>query len=290
MIKLVQTVDELHKVLKNWGNKTIGFVPTMGYLHLGHISLMQKARDECDCVVLSIFVNPMQFGANEDLDQYPRDIDRDIKMAKDAGVDILFFPSVHEMYPNKLLTKVQVQEVSTSLCGSSRPGHFDGVALVVTKLFNMVSPHRAYFGAKDAQQVAVIKQLVIDLSFPIEIVVCPTFREEDGLAMSSRNVYLTEDERREAVILYKALHEVEDLLGKNTLKFAEEVNQYIRTRIEEVSFANIDYVETLSYPELCNINELNDSTIIVAVAVKFGKTRLIDNLIYDLKKQSLCCV
>lgn len=279
-IKLVQTVSELRKELEQWRDKTVGLVPTMGYLHQGHESLLKKAREESSCVVLSIFVNPLQFGANEDIDIYPRDIEQDIAVAKKSGVDIIFFPTENEIYLKKPLLEIHIPKITSSLCGASRPGHFEGVALVVTKLFNMVSPNRAYFGEKDAQQVAVIKQLVCDLSFHIDIVTCPTYREDDGLAMSSRNVYLTKAERKEATILSSALREVKELLKRGSFSTALEINQYVVRKIQEKPLAEIVYVETLTYPELEEVTELYSKKMIVAIAVRFGKTRLIDNLIF----------
>lgn len=259
----------------------------MGYLHKGHESLLQKAREECECVVLSVFINSLQFGVNEDIEIYPRDIERDLKVATRAGVDILFFPTDKEMYPNKTLTEIHIKKITSSLCGLSRPGHFEGVALVIVKLFNMVSPHRAYFGAKDAQQVAVIKQLVEDLSFPIDIVVCPTFREEDGLAMSSRNVNLTGEERTQATVLSAALREAEELLVQGFFRSASELKQYVTDKIQRMPLAQIIYVETLTYPSLEPIERFDEETIIIAIAVKFGKTRLIDNIIIQHGNNSI---
>lgn len=272
-------MSELRNELDKWRNKTIGFVPTMGCLHPGHESLLLNARAECDCVVLSIFVNPYQFGENEDVDFYPRDISRDIGISEKANVDILFYPSFEDMYAKKPLTKIHMKKITSTLCGLSRPGHFESVALVVAKLFNMILPQRAYFGAKDAQQVAVIQQLVEDLSFPIDVVVCPTFREEDGLAMSSRNLYLTQEERDQAAILSIALDETKNRLRQDFFYTVLEINQYVTNKIQTMSLAKIVYVETLTYPGLEPIEQFRNETIIVAVAVKFGKTRLIDNLI-----------
>ncbi|SEN28958.1 pantoate--beta-alanine ligase [Lihuaxuella thermophila] len=287
-MKIVETVAEIRRELQTHRSKTIGLVPTMGYLHEGHLSLIKRARKECDIVVLSIFVNPLQFGPNEDFERYPRDLDRDAALAKQAGVDLLFCPSVREMYPHEILTEVRVRKVTDRLCGASRPGHFEGVATVVTKLFHIVLPDRAYFGLKDAQQVAVIEQMVKDLHFPVTIVPCETVREPDGLAMSSRNVYLSEEERKQAVILNRALTEVKEQLEKGLLITADEVNRYVRERINSQPLAQIDYVETLSYPRLEPIHHLDQRPIIVAVAVRFGSTRLIDNLLFGGKEESAC--
>ena len=255
----------------------IGLVPTMGYLHTGHLSLVERAKKECDFVVLSIFVNPIQFGENEDYDQYPRDFERDAQLAKEAGVDLIFYPSVEEMYPSPLLTTVQVEKITDRLCGKSRPGHFSGVATVVSKLFHIVMPDRAYFGLKDAQQVAVIEQMVRDLNFPVTIVPCDIVREKDGLAMSSRNVYLNAEERQQATILYQALQEVKI----KDFCTADEIKQFVREKIETQPLAEIDYVDVLAYPSLEPIHHVTNEQVIVAVAVRFGSTRLIDNVLLN---------
>lgn len=270
---------------------SVGFVPTMGYLHAGHVSLLQEARRGNDLVVLSIFVNPLQFGPNEDLDKYPRDLERDLHIAEEAGVDIVFVPAVEDMYPSPTLTKVVVHNVTERLCGASRPGHFDGVATVVTKLFNIVQPDQAYFGMKDAQQVAVIQQMVLDLDIPVEIVACSTLREPDGLAMSSRNVYLNPQERKEAVVLNQALSEAEQDVQSGALKL-NDLKDAVTRRIRQSPLAQIDYVEVLQYPSLNPILERKEEEhtedhtlegrIIIAVAVRFGATRLIDNRVFAL--------
>jgi pantoate--beta-alanine ligase len=282
-MKIIESIRELREELKPLRSGKIGFVPTMGYLHEGHLSLVRRARRECDTVVMSVFVNPLQFGPNEDFDRYPRDLERDAGMAREAGVDFLFAPSVAEMYPDSPRTKVTVSGLTERLCGASRPGHFDGVATVVTKLFNIVQPDRAYFGLKDAQQVAVIEQMVRDLNIPVEIVPCETVREADGLAMSSRNVYLSTEERKQATILYQALREAKVGLESGRFRTAEEVNRFVREKIMTQPLAEIDYVETLSYPRLEPPENLESERIIVAVAVRFGKTRLIDNLLFGKK-------
>lgn len=269
-------------------NKKIGFVPTMGYLHDGHASLMRKAREENDTVVLSIFVNPMQFGPNEDLDKYPRDEARDLALAKACKVDIVFLPTPEVMYPEQPYTKVIVNEITTRLCGASRPGHFDGVGLVVSKLFNLVQPHSAYFGMKDAQQVAVIAQMVDDLDFPVNIVPCPIIREPDGLALSSRNVYLSAAERAQATVLYKALAQLEKELVENKNVKAGQLKKQLIETIEGEPLAEIDYVEIVSYPlltplpENIAISEHDKQKVLVALAVKFGQTRLIDNALFEI--------
>lgn len=259
----------------------IGFVPTMGYLHEGHASLMRRAKEECGYTVLSVFVNPLQFGPNEDFDRYPRSAEQDIALAEASGIDLLLMPSVSEMYPAKPLTRVIVDSVTDRLCGASRPGHFDGVGLVVSKLFHIIAPHRAYFGMKDAQQVAVIKRMVDDLNMPVEIVPCDIVREADGLAMSSRNVYLTEEEREQAVVLSKSLQLAGDWVQEPGMT-ADRLIGLVRTAIGEAPLAVIDYAELLTYPDLSPVEAQallpdDPQTLIIALAVKFGGTRLIDN-------------
>jgi pantoate--beta-alanine ligase len=283
-VKLIETASKLREALQPYRQGRIGFVPTMGYLHEGHLSLVKRAKAECDVVVMSIFVNPLQFGPNEDYDRYPRDLERDVALAEEAGVDFLFHPSVNEMYPTKPLTLVQVSKLTDRLCGASRPGHFDGVATVVTKLFNIVQPDRAYFGLKDAQQVAVITQMVRDLNFPVEIVPCETVRETDGLAKSSRNVYLSAEERKQATVIWQALREAKEALMDQKWNTAEEVNAYVRQRIETQPLAKIDYVETLTYPELEPPGDLYQQPILIAAAVWFGSTRLIDNILFNARR------
>jgi pantoate--beta-alanine ligase len=259
---------------------TVGFVPTMGYLHEGHASLLRKSVADNGLTVLSIFVNPLQFGPGEDLDKYPRDEKRDLLVAERAGVDIVFLPEVKEMYPETSLTHVTVSEVTDRLCGASRPGHFDGVATVVTKLFNIVLPDRAYFGLKDAQQIAVVARMVRDLNIPVEVVPCPTEREEDGLALSSRNVYLNAEERRQALVLSKSLSSVADWIGEGMN--AAQLKAAVVNAIQQSPLADIDYVDILSYPDMREPNANiplaeAEGTILIALAVRFGKTRLIDN-------------
>lgn len=280
----VYTKKELQAIIrteKQLGKK-IGFFPTMGYLHEGHGSLITQAVKQTDFVVMSIFVNPMQFGPNEDYESYPRDLERDQEFAKKLGVDLLFYPSVKEMYPSyPSLTVVSVNDLTSKLCGASRPGHFDGVATVVTKLFNIVQPDKAFFSIKDAQQVAVITQMVNDLFIPVEIVVCPIIREEDGLAKSSRNVYLNTEERKQAVVLFQSLkHAREEIISGQ--RDVSKIRAKIMTEIEAQPLAKIDYIEILSYPSLSSISKIQNESIIIALAVKFGKTRLIDNCIVQV--------
>ncbi|WP_429840900.1 pantoate--beta-alanine ligase [Brevibacillus sp. FIR094] len=284
MMQQVSTIEEMRVHIKEARRqgKTIGMVPTMGFLHEGHLSLVKAAREVCDLVVMSIFVNPLQFGPNEDFDRYPRDIERDSKMAEEAGVDFLFTPEVSEMYPKPMLTNISVANVTTLLCGASRPGHFDGVSTVVNKLFQIVQPDYAFFGQKDAQQVAVVTQMVHDLSMPVQIVPCPILREADGLALSSRNVYLSADERVQALVLSQSLKQAEEWLGQGMA--LSEIKDRISQMISAKPLSDIDYVEILSYPELTPVEqETAGQTIVIALAVRFGKTRLIDNTITSIK-------
>jgi pantoate--beta-alanine ligase len=277
-MRIVKTVEEMQSIsetLRKTG-KTIGFVPTMGYLHEGHISLVRCARKENDVVVMSIFVNPTQFGPNEDFERYPRDLERDSRIAEKEGVNFLFVPSVSEMYPPGFATFVEVEGLTETLCGAKRPGHFRGVATIVTKLFNIVKPHRAYFGKKDFQQLKVIERLVKDLNFDVEIVGCPIVREEDGLAKSSRNVYLTEDERKSALSLFKALK-----LAKELFERGETNSEKIKSELEKFILSH-PHVKKIDYIEIVDANTLKPVDIVkkgdlVALAVFVGNTRLIDN-------------
>lgn len=285
-----RTIQELKSALgeRVSDGKSLGFVPTMGYLHEGHASLLRKAREENDVAALSIFVNPLQFGPKEDLDRYPRDEERDLAIAAECGVDVVFLPTVQEMYPGRPLTKVIVDEVTDRMCGASRPGHFDGVGTVVSKLFHLLKPSRAYFGMKDAQQVAVIEQMVHDLNFDIEIVRCETVREPDGLALSSRNVYLSAEHRSQAVRLSQALNLAKEWLEEPGLT-ASGLKRRVESHIREADQAIIDYVELLAYPGLSLIDEeaqlsSYNGTVILALAVKFGTTRLIDNRLFETSK------
>lgn len=280
MIPVLKTVEEVRKYVKaaKKDGKTVALVPTMGYLHEGHKSLILRAAKENDFVVVSDFVNPIQFGPNEDFASYPRDIEKDRELCESAGADIVFNPEPSEMYQNPLTT-VSVDKITGVLCGASRPGHFAGVATVVSKLFNIVMPNRAYFGEKDAQQLIVIKKMVNDLNFDIEIVGCPIVREADGLAKSSRNTYLNETERKAALCLSRSLN-----IGKKMIidgeTNAEAVKNAIKAEIEKEPLARIDYAEISSLDTL----EPTDTTacsILTAIAVYIGKTRLIDNFIIE---------
>lgn len=288
-MKVIRTVAELRReiglmrkdVLSKGKEPVVGLVPTMGYLHEGHASLMQAARGQSDIVVLSIFVNPIQFGPNEDFDSYPRDEARDLNTAQAQGVDLVFIPSVDEMYPRPTQTTVSVSRLTERLCGASRPGHFDGVTTVVSKLFHIVQPERAFFGMKDAQQVAVIQQMVNDLNMPVTVVPCPIVRESDGLALSSRNVYLSAEDRQEALVLSKALRSAEDAVRARKDVTAGDIRRILREEIGRSPRAVIDYAEIQAFPSLepladeAQVHGTDD--LLIALAVKFGKTRLIDN-------------
>lgn len=260
--------------------KTVGFVPTMGFLHQGHLSLIERARKENDVVVVSIFVNPTQFGEGEDFEIYPRDFDRDINLISTIGADVVFYPQVEDIYPKNYKTYVEVYDITEKLCGASRPGHFKGVTTIVAKLFNMVLPDKGYFGLKDAQQVLVIKQMVKDLNFPIEIVPCPIIREEDGLAMSSRNVNLVAEERKAALVLSKSLFQSKELIDQGQ-KDPKKIKQFIIDEITKEPRAKIDYVQVVSASNLEEAEVIEGETLI-ALAVKIGKVRLIDNIMLEV--------
>ncbi|MGY0691750.1 pantoate--beta-alanine ligase [Virgibacillus sp. FSP13] len=260
-------------------NKTIGFVPTMGFFHEGHLALMEQAKQDNDLVITSIFVNPLQFGPNEDYEQYPRNEENDIALAEKVGVDIVFIPDAKDMYPTKMLISMAIEERVNVLCGRTRSGHFEGVLTVLSKLFHLTQPTKAYFGMKDAQQIAVVDALIKDLDFSVELIALPTIRENDGLAKSSRNVNLDENEREEAVFLYKALQHGRELVvdgEKNPAIIVKEVMDII----DKETNGTIDYVELLNYPALQSVS-LIDQQVILATAVKFKQSRLIDNLIFD---------
>jgi len=257
--------------------RSIGFVPTMGALHEGHASLIRKCRRENDIVVLSIFVNPKQFEINEDFDVYPRPAKKDKLLAKNEKVDIIFYPSVEEMYPRSYLTYVYVKQLTEGLCGRSRPGHFEGVTTVVTKLLNIIQPHVMYLGQKDAQQAVVIKKMASDLNIPIKIKILPTIRAKDGLALSSRNTYLSVDQRRQAPVIYRSLKRAKKDILEGEQKTLKVVNG-IRAEILRSSSGQIDYVECVDADHLTPKKRLQ-GRILIAAAVKFGKTRLIDNIV-----------
>ena len=256
--------------------KKIALVPTMGYLHEGHLSLVDVAKVNADVVVMSIFVNPTQFAPNEDLMRYPRDIERDERLARERGVDYIFHPEVAEMYPDPYFTYVVTEQLAKVLCGISRPTHFRGVTTVVAKLFNIIQPDVAVFGQKDAQQAVIVKQMVRDLNFPIQIIVAPIVRESDGLAMSSRNFYLTPEERQQAPIIFNALQAARENV-KNGLTDANQLRDQICKIIQTSPLARIDYVEIIDDQTLTPVETVKPGTF-AAVAVYYGKTRLIDNI------------
>jgi pantoate--beta-alanine ligase len=279
-VKTVATIAELRTLLdrqrRQPDGRTVGLVPTMGYLHEGHVSLIRRARADTDVVTVSIFVNPLQFGAGEDLDAYPRDLDRDTRAAGEAGADVLFVPGVDEMYSRPILTTVSVAQVSERLEGASRPTHFDGVATVVAKLFAIVGPCRAYFGEKDFQQLAVVRRMAGDLSFPVDVVGCPTVRELDGLALSSRNSYLSAGERDAAPVVYRALR-----AGVASILAGERDPAAVRTLmaqiIEAEPQARLDYAEVVDADSFTVPDPL-DGNLRLLAAVRFGRARLIDNV------------
>jgi pantoate--beta-alanine ligase len=274
-MQVVKTIPEI-RALRQKLSGTVGFVPTMGYLHEGHLALIKQARIENSDVIVSIYVNPSQFGPKEDFGAYPRDLSRDLEMLEGGGVDIVFVPSDDEMYPPKFGSWVDVEKVTERLEGTSRPGHFRGVATVVAKLFNIVQPTRAYFGQKDAQQVVVIKRMVADLNMGTEVVVVPTVRESDGLAMSSRNIHLSPKERRAATILFGALTLARQL-GKGGEKDAERIRRQMTSLIQKEPLAQIDYVSIADAGTLEELTLL-DRPVVASLAVRIGKTRLIDNM------------
>lgn len=282
-MKVFEQIDELRDWIRGVQEKgeRIGFVPTMGYLHEGHASLMKQARRENDRVVCSVFVNPTQFGPNEDYDAYPRSREQDLARMEAEGVDAVFFPEPRTMYPEGYQTYVTVEgSITEGLCGASRPGHFKGVTTVVLKLFNLVQPQRAYFGQKDAQQVAVIRRMVADLNVPVEIVACPIVREADGLALSSRNTYLTSEQRKHALVLNRSLKAAEAAVTGGERSGAA-VRNMILQMIQETPEAETDYVEVVNADSLMPCEDLKGS-VLIALAVRVGKTRLIDNICLEV--------
>lgn len=280
-MKIEETIKETRKIIKEWKRQglTVGLVPTMGFLHEGHESLIRKSAEDNDRTVVSVFVNPMQFGKNEDLETYPRDFERDSRICREAGADLIFHPAPEEMYPEQFFTYTDMDVITEGLCGSDRPDHFRGVCTVVSKLFHIAAPDRAYFGQKDAQQLSVIRKMVRDLDFDLEVVGCPTVREADGLAKSSRNTYLSPEERRAATVINRALNYVKDTIadGERSVKALREA--MIRM-ISLEPLAQIEYVEIVDWEILQPIEKL-EKPALIAAAVKFGRTRLIDNYIWE---------
>jgi len=284
-MKVAGTIEAVRKEVAaaRKKNKTIGLVPTMGAFHQGHISLIERAVKDCDFVVVSIFVNPTQFGPGEDLEKYPRNLDADLESCRKAGVDVVFAPSVEQMYPTENLTWVKVEKLTEPLCGQFRPGHFRGVTTVCAKLFNIVQADIAFFGQKDAQQAIVIKRMVADLNIPLKITVCPTVRNSDGLALSSRNQYLTDRQRKDAALIYKSLQKCRELIGagnKDTKKIIarmqEILNRAPSIKIEYVSIVDAETLQSCGYIT---------GKVLAAVAVRIGSARLIDNILVDVSKQ-----
>ena len=281
-MKVVKTVKEVREIVSAWRKEglTVGLVPTMGYLHEGHQSLIIKSAEQNDRTVVSVFVNPIQFGPNEDLEAYPRDLDRDIQKVEEAGGDLIFNPEPAEMYPGHFTSFIDTTETTELLCGAVRPVHFRGVCTVVGKLFNIVCPDRAYFGQKDAQQLATIRRFVRDLNFPLEIVACPIVREADGLAKSSRNTYLNPEERQAALILSKSLKKGQEAVA-NGERDAQKVIGIITESLKSEPLARIDYVEVVDFENIQRTPTI-EGEVLVAIAVYIGKTRLIDNFIVNV--------
>ena len=279
---LVKEIKELRSLIKSWKREglSVGFVPTMGALHEGHESLIKRAVEENDKVVVSVFVNPTQFGPNEDYDSYPRNIDKDLTICINAGASVVFNPEPSEMYFDNKSTSVSVSNLTSVLCGAKRPGHFDGVCLVVSKLLNIVTPDKAYFGQKDAQQVAVLRRMVRDLNIGVDIVACPIIREKDGLAKSSRNTYLSKEERIAALVLSRSLGLAKDSL-KDGERNANKLKEIIKEEINKEPLAKIDYIEIVDSDSLENVNNI-EKTVLIPIAVYIGKTRLIDNFIFEI--------
>lgn len=275
---IVTSLEEL-RAARMLLNGTVGFVPTMGYLHAGHVSLARRAQEECDSVVASIFVNPTQFGPTEDLSKYPRDLERDLHLLEPAGVKLVWTPTPEVIYPPGYQTWVEVEGLTSRLEGASRPGHFRGVTTIVTKLFNAIQPNKAYFGQKDAQQAAVIRKLARDLDFPIEIIVCPTIREADGLAMSSRNSYLSSEERKAATVLFRALTAAK-LAYEQGQRNAETLRKIMIERLDSEPLAKMQYVSVADYGTLEELQMVTGKTLL-SMAVYLGKTRLIDNFVLE---------
>jgi len=282
-VKIAKTISIVRRLIQQARSrgKSVGLVPTMGALHQGHIRLIKKASKNSDFVVVSIFVNPAQFGPKEDFKKYPRPLKDDLKLCRDAGADVVFAPSVREIYPRENLTWVDVEKLSQPLCGRFRPGHFRGVATVCAKLFNIVQPDVAFFGQKDAQQAVLIKRMVADLNMPIKIIVCPTVRRPDGLALSSRNQYLTPQEKKDAVCLYKSLQKCRQMVALG-INDSRKIIAQMR-KILSAASAKIEYVEIVDAEMLLPLKRI-DRPALVALAVRIGNTRLIDNVLIDIPK------
>ncbi|MCK4752436.1 MAG: pantoate--beta-alanine ligase [Planctomycetes bacterium] len=279
--KTIESIEALVKTAKVAG-KRIGLVPTMGALHIGHISLIEAAKKQTEFVVVSIFVNPTQFGPGEDFEKYPRPIEDDLGICKKAGVDIVFAPTPEQIYPSENIEWVNVEKLTETLCGKSRPEHFRGVTTICARLFNIVAPDMAFFGQKDAQQTVVIKKMVADLNMPLKIVVCPTVRDSDGLAVSSRNKYLTDEQRKDATLIYKSLQKCRELIESGTVD-VEPIIAQMRSILEQASSIVIEYISIVDTQTLGAINRVNGQAL-VAIAVKIGTARLIDNILVDANR------
>ena len=282
-MEIVKEIEKMTALSQKWhqAGKIIAFVPTMGYFHQGHLSLISEGKKQGDVLVVSLFVNPIQFGPKEDLAAYPRNLQRDASLAEKEGTDVLFVPEEKEMYPEGYQTYVEVTQLTKYLCGVSRPGHFKGVTTVVAKLFNIIRPHIAIFGLKDYQQYIVIKRMIRDLNYPIKIIGCPIVREPDGLAMSSRNVYLTSEQRTSALSLYKSLNIAQEMVNKGEKK-AKTIIEAVTTFIQKHPYTKIDYVKLCDPETLEELEEIRGNALL-ALAVKVGKARLIDNTILGVK-------
>jgi len=280
-MELATTIEQIRQLVRaaRAAGKRIGFVPTMGALHQGHIALINTSVRQCDFTVISIFVNPTQFGPTEDFERYPRPLEKDLRLCRDCGVDVVFAPSTETMYPRPNLTWVVVEKLTEPLCGRFRPGHFRGVTTVCTKLFNIVQPDVAYFGQKDAQQAVVVRRMVEDLNMPLEIVVCPTVRDPDGLATSSRNVYLTDSQRRQATRIYQALQHGQRLIVQG-LHDPDQILQAVQDILQQAPDLQPEYVSLVDAETLEPIEKLS-GRVLLAVAARIGSARLIDNIVVD---------
>ena len=282
VVKATESVRALVKTARSAGKK-VGFVPTMGDLHIGHISLIETAAKECDFVVVSIFVNPTQFGEGEDFGRYPRPLEADLDICRKGSVDVVFIPTPKQMYPTENITWVNVEKLTETLCGESRPGHFRGVATVCAKLFNIVGPDAAFFGAKDAQQAVVIKRMVADLNMPLDIVVCPTVRDGDGLAVSSRNKYLTEEQKKDATLIYKSLQKCRQMIEAG-ITDTGQITAEMRKILSQTPSIQIEYVSIVDAESMQILNKIIGK-VLAAVAVRLGEARLIDNIVVDIRQE-----
>ena len=282
-MKIAKTIQQIITIVSDARDKakTVGFVPTMGALHTGHVSLIETAGKQCDFVVVSIFVNPTQFGPTEDYEKYPHTLDDDLDICRSSGVDAVFVPDVEQMYPEQQLSWVNVEKLTEPLCGRSRPGHFRAVATVCAKLFNIVQPNAAFFGCKDAQQAVVIKRMVADLNMPLRIVTCPTVRDSDGLAVSSRNKYLLEDQRRQALLIYKSLQAAGEMIKQQGCRDSQTIIGHMRKILGQGSLVQVEYISIVDAGNLQPVDRVS-GRVLIAVAARVGSTRLIDNITVDL--------